>query len=113
VTRAAEVVRLSRRHQIPVERLQSTQAELASLRRQVLEMAMPSSAFGPTTVALLRELHNGDAMELAAMAEEQAQAYRTWAQRLRAVMDGIGTGQGLSAHGRSRPLSKRIPLLMP
>ena len=113
VTRAVEVVRLSRRHQIPVERLQSTQAELASLRRQVLEMAMPSSAFGPTTVALLRELHNGDAMELAAMAEEQAQAYRTWAQRLRAVMDGIGTGQGLSAHGRSRPLSKRIPLLMP
>lgn len=113
MTRVAEVGRLSKRHPIPVERLQSTQAELGSLRRQALEMAMPSSAFGPSTVALLRELHNGDAMELSAMAEEQAQAYRTWAQRLRAVMDRIGMGQGLSAHGRSRPLSKRIPLLMP
>jgi hypothetical protein len=74
---------------------------------------MPSSAFGPTTVALLRELRNGDAMELSAMAQEQAQAYRTWAQRLRTVMDWIDANQSRCAHGRPRPLSKTIPLLMP
>ena len=111
--RTAEVARLSKRHPIPVERLQSTQAELALLRRQVLETAMPSSAFGPITVALLRELRNGDAMELSAMAQEQAQAYRTWAQRLRAVMDRLDMSQGLSAQGTARPIMKRIPLLMP
>lgn len=111
--RTAEVARLSRRHPIPVERLQSAQAEVALLRRQVLEMAMPSSAFGPITVALLRELGNGDAMELSAMAQEQAQAYRTWAQRLQAVTNRLDTSQGLSAQGTARPISKRIPLLMP
>ena len=113
LTRAAEVVRLSRRHPMPVARLQSTQSELASLRGQILKKAMPSSAFGPTTVALLREIRNGDAMELSAMAQEQAQAYRTWAQRLRAVMDRLETSQGHSVHGRPRPVSKKIPLLMP
>ncbi|HKN86945.1 MAG TPA: glycosyltransferase family 9 protein [Nitrospiraceae bacterium] len=113
LTRTAEVARLSRRRPIPVERLQSTQAELALLRRQVLEMTMSSSAFGPITVALLRELGNGDAMELSAMAQEQARAYRIWAQRLRGVMDYLDTSQGLSAQGRARPLSERIPLLMP
>lgn len=113
LARAAEVLRLSRRHPIPVEKLQATQAELAFLRGQALELAMPSSAFGPSAVALLRELRNGDAMELSVMAQEQAQAYRTWAQRLRAVMDRLNTCQGLAAHDRPHPLSNRIPLLMP
>jgi ADP-heptose:LPS heptosyltransferase len=113
LTRAAEVVRLSERYPVPVKKLQATQAQLASHRRQALELAMPSSAFGPTTVALLRELRNGDAMELSAMAQEQARAYRTWAQRLRTVMDWIDASPGRAAHGRPRPLSKNIPLLMP
>ncbi len=113
LTKAAELVRLSQRHPLPVEGLQSTQTEVMSVRQRVPDLAMPSSAFGPTTVALLRELHNGDAMELSAMAEQHVQAYRTWAQRMRAVMDRMDIGQSISAQGRSRTLSQRIPLLMP
>jgi len=113
LTRAAEVVRLSKRHPIPVKTLQSTQSELASLRGRALEMAMPSPAFGPSTIALLRELRNGDAMELSTMASEQAQAYRTWAQRLRAVMDRLNMNLDPTPPSMARSVSNSIPLLMP
>lgn len=113
LTTAAEVDHLSRRRPIPVEKLQSSQAKLASLRQHALEIAMPSSAFGPLTVALLRQLRNGDAMELSTMAREQTQAYRTWAQRLRAVMSRLDASQDGASDDRPRSLSKMIPLPTP
>jgi hypothetical protein len=76
-------------------------------------MAVPSPAFGPTTVALMRELHNGDGMELSMMAEQQAAAYRTWSHRLCTVMEQLDAHQSMYFRKRILSSSTDIPLLMP
>jgi ADP-heptose:LPS heptosyltransferase len=111
VERSADLARLSRRHPVPVERLKSAQACVADSRQRTLSMAMPSPAFGPTTVALLRELQNGEAMDLSAMAEQQAGAYRTWGHRIRSVMDRLNSAA--TTRPKSAAPSLRMPLLMP
>jgi ADP-heptose:LPS heptosyltransferase len=93
VKRTGDLVRLCKRRPLQVQSLQSVQAEVARARRCALEMAVPSPAFGPTTVALLRELQNGEGMELSMMAEQQASAYRTWNHRIRTVMDQLNSYQ--------------------
>ena len=113
VARTADLVHLSRRHPLPVDRLKSAQAEVADARRRALEISMPSPAFGPTAVALLRELQNADGMELPVMAQQQATAYRMWGRRVRAVMEQLDSYQSISSQRRVRSASTRIPLLMP
>lgn len=113
VQRTADLVRFSRQRPLPVGTLKSAQAEVTEMRRRALEMAIPSPAFGPTTVALLRELQNGEAMELRVMAEQQARAYHTWSRRLHAVMEQLDALHSISSRRRTRSPSTRIPLLMP
>ena len=112
VKRTADLVRFTKRNPLPIETLKSAQAEVAEVRLQALDMTMPSPAFGPTTVALLRELQNGDGMELSMMAEQQATAYRTWGHRVKSVMDRLDTLQKMQSKRRvSR--ADEVPLLMP
>lgn len=113
VERTADLVQLSRRHPLPVERLKSAQHEVGCAHRRALALAMPSPAFGPTTVALLRELHNGDGMALSIMAEQQAAAYRTWSHRIRSVMVRLDVRCAVHPRGTVRSAATRIPLLMP
>jgi hypothetical protein len=113
VERTADLARLSRRRPLPVERLKSAQAHVSASRQRALDMALPSPAFGPTAVALLRELHNGDAMELSSMAIQQATTYRTWSERMRSVMDRLDAWQAIQTNGTRSSTSTRIPLLMP
>lgn len=113
VQRTADLVRLSTHRPLPVAQLQSAQEEVTSMRRSALEMAMPSAAFGPTTVALLRELQNGDGMELSVMAAQQAVAYRTWSHRLHSIMEQLSSQQAILPRRNRHSTSTRIPLLMP
>jgi ADP-heptose:LPS heptosyltransferase len=113
IKRTADLVHLCKCRPLPVQTLQSAQAEVAGARRCVLEMAVPSPAFGPTTVALLRELQNGDGMELRVMAEQQATAYRIWGSRLRAVMEQLDAHQSISSRRSMQPPSMHRALLMP
>jgi ADP-heptose:LPS heptosyltransferase len=112
VKRTGDLVRFCTRRPLQVRTLQSAQAEVADARRCALDLAVPSSAFGPTTVALLRELQNGDGMELSIMAEQQATAYRTWGHRLRTVMEQLDSHQ-FYPHKSAWPDSTRLPLLRP
>lgn len=113
IERTADLVRLSSRRPLPVARLKSIQEDVARMRQCAIEMAMPSAAFGPTTVALLRELQNGDGMELSIMAEQQAVAYRTWSHRLHSVMERVSSQQAIVPRRTLHSVSTRIPLLMP
>jgi ADP-heptose:LPS heptosyltransferase len=113
VKRSHDLVQLCKHRPLPVQILQSTLAEVAGARRCALEEAVPSPAFGPTTVALLRELQNGDGMELSIMAEQQASAYQTWSDRLRMVVEQLDSHLSISPRRRVLSASTRIPLLMP
>ncbi|MDQ6734621.1 MAG: glycosyltransferase family 9 protein [Nitrospirota bacterium] len=113
VQRTTELARLTRQHPLPVAHLKSGQSNVSDSRQRALEIAMPSSAFGPITVALLRELHNGEAMELTCMADHQAAAYRTWSQRIRSVMDCLDCEPMRQSRPTMPSASVRIPLLMP
>jgi ADP-heptose:LPS heptosyltransferase len=113
IDRTADLVHLCKRRPLPVQTIQAAQADVGRARRYILEMAVPSPAFGPTTVALLRELENGDGMELPVMAEQQATAYRIWGSRLRAVMEQLDAYQSISSRRRVQPTSMHRALLIP
>ncbi len=113
VKQTDDLVHLCRRRPVPVQKLHAGQAEVAAARRCALDMAVPSPAFGPTTVALMRELHNGDEMELSMMAEQQAAAYRTWSHRLRTVIEQFDSHQSMHPRKQVLSASTGIPLVMP
>lgn len=104
VKRSANLVQLSRQYPLPTQTLQSAQAEVAKDRLQALEMTVVSPAFGPTTVALLRELQNGDGIGLVMMAEQQATAYRRWRHRVGSVADRLHALQAMQTGRLERPL---------
>jgi hypothetical protein len=43
---------------------------------------MAYSATGPATVAMIRDIHNDDAVDLTILADRHVQAYRRWQQRI-------------------------------
>jgi hypothetical protein len=58
---------------------------MRELRRRAVTLAAESLAFGPATVAFVRETCNGEALTLAAMASDHLRAYRTWQRRVQEV----------------------------
>jgi ADP-heptose:LPS heptosyltransferase len=79
---AMEIVDLTKRHPLPVAMLQREQALLRQEREQLLPRMMAYSATGPATVAMIRDIHNDDAIDLTVLAERHVQAYRRWRQRI-------------------------------
>ncbi|HSS29409.1 MAG TPA: glycosyltransferase family 9 protein [Nitrospiraceae bacterium] len=80
--RAMHIVGLTKRHPLPVATLQREQALLRQEREQLLPRMMAYSATGPATVAMIRDIHNDDAVDLTMLADRHVQAYRRWQQRI-------------------------------
>ena len=80
--RAMHIVGLTKRHPLPVSTLQREQALLRQEREQLLPRMMAYSATGPATVAMIRDIHNDDAVDLTMLADRHVQAYRRWQQRI-------------------------------
>ncbi|HSL04178.1 MAG TPA: glycosyltransferase family 9 protein [Nitrospiraceae bacterium] len=79
---ARHIATLTRRHPLPVSTLQREQALLRQGREQLLPRMMAYSATGPSTVAMIRDIHNDDIVGLAMLADRQVKAYRRWQQRV-------------------------------
>ena len=80
--RAQHIVALTRRHPLPVLTLQREQELLRQEREQLLPRMMAHSATGPTTVAMIRDIHNDDAVDLTMLADRHVKAYQYWQQRI-------------------------------
>jgi ADP-heptose:LPS heptosyltransferase len=80
--RARHIVALTRRHPLPVSILQREQALLRREREQLLPRMMAHSATGPATVAMIRDIHNDDAVSLTMLADRHVKAYRRWQERI-------------------------------
>jgi ADP-heptose:LPS heptosyltransferase len=80
--RAMHIVGLTKRHPLPVSTLQREQVLLRQEREQLLPRMMAYSATGPATVAMIRDIHNDDAVDLTMLADRHVQAYRRWQQRI-------------------------------
>ena len=80
--RACHVAALTRRHPLPVSTLQREQSLLRQEREQLLPRMMAHSATGPATVAMIRDIHNDDAVGLTMLADRHVKAYRRWQQRI-------------------------------
>jgi ADP-heptose:LPS heptosyltransferase len=79
---ARHIVELTRRHPLPVAKLQREQALLRQEREQLLLRMMAHSATGPATVAMIRDIHNDDVVGLTMLADRHMKAYRRWQQRI-------------------------------
>ncbi|RPH78842.1 MAG: hypothetical protein EHM80_09295, partial [Nitrospiraceae bacterium] len=79
---ARHIAALTRRHPLPVSTLQREQARLRQEREQLLPRMMAHSVTGPSTVAMIRDIHNDDVVGLRALADQHVQAYRRWKQRV-------------------------------
>ncbi|THJ12748.1 MAG: glycosyltransferase family 9 protein [Nitrospira sp. CG24C] len=79
---ARYIAALTRRHPLPVSVLQREQALLRQEREQLLPRMMAHSVTGPSTVAMIRDIHNDDVVGLTMLADRHMQAYRRWQQRI-------------------------------
>ena len=70
-----------------------------------MPVTMASPAFGPITVALVRELAQCEVTDVTIIADRQAQAYRRWKTRMDTVMDRLQRGQ----QQRERPRASVYP----
>jgi hypothetical protein len=80
--RARHIATLTRRHPLPVSLLQRGQALLRQEREQLLPRMMAHSATGPSTVAMIRDIHNDDVVGLTMLADRHTKAYQRWQQRI-------------------------------
>jgi hypothetical protein len=67
--------------------LQREQALLRQERENHLPRMMAHSATGPATVAMIRDIHNDGARDLAILADQHVNAYRRWQQRILRVQE--------------------------
>jgi ADP-heptose:LPS heptosyltransferase len=79
---ARHIAALTRRHPLPVSILQQEQALLRREREELLPRMMTYSATSPATVAMIRDIHNDDAVGLTMLADRHVTAYRRWQQRI-------------------------------
>ena len=54
-----------------------------------MPVTMASPAFGPITVALVRELAQCEVTDVTIVADRQAQAYRMWKTRMEQVLERL------------------------
>jgi ADP-heptose:LPS heptosyltransferase len=100
VVRLAErLVEVHRQNPAAASDLKTVQTALVSVRRQAMQSAMASPAFGPITTALLRSLYDGRVLDVAKRLYWQAQAYRTWRRRIHEVMNRLRIERGTREGG--------------
>jgi ADP-heptose:LPS heptosyltransferase len=79
---ARHMAALTRRVPLPVSILQREQALLCQERERLLPRMMAHSVTGPTTVAMIRDIHNDDVVGLTMLADRHMKAYRRWHERI-------------------------------
>lgn len=97
---ARHIVALTRRHPLPVAVLQQEQERLRQEREQLLPRMMAHSVTGPSTVAMIRDIHNDDVVGLTMLANRQVNAYRRWQQRVVRVQQCFSVVSGLKRKRR-------------
>ena len=100
---AMHIVGLTKRHPLPVSHLQREQALLRQEREQLLPRMMAHSVTGPATVAMIRDIHNDDAVDLTMLADRHVEAYRRWRQRIVRARE-LFSAAPTPIEKRSRPL---------
>lgn len=90
---AKQIAEGSRQQPMPLSTLKERQTELTEIRNRTMLVAMASLAFGPITVALVRELAQCEVTDVTIIADRQAQAYRMWKTRIEQVMERLQRGQ--------------------
>ena len=89
VQQAERLASLCHQPTVTAEELKAAQDQLIAVRQVAMPMAIPTSAFGPITTALLRDLYDGRVLDTRTRAEQQAQAYRTLKARMYDVMEQL------------------------
>lgn len=85
VVKQAEILAQLAGQGADIEAVRDAQTALAGRRQQVLVAAMQSLAFGPATVAFMRDLYNSEAMGVT----KTLPIYRNWQSRLHAVIQEL------------------------
>jgi ADP-heptose:LPS heptosyltransferase len=83
------VLQFCKQHPIPVMQLKEAQHHLKCGTLAMKELARPSLAFGPLTVAFIRETFNLEGHTLISMAEEYATAYQVLRNRARLTFEQL------------------------
>ncbi|MEW6248551.1 MAG: glycosyltransferase family 9 protein [Nitrospirota bacterium] len=91
VAEAEKLAQLSRQCPLPVKSLKEAQARFGEARQHAVRVAASSPAFGPPTVAFLREASNAEDEGLPALALAQLRACRVWRKRLAEVACLLGS----------------------
>ncbi len=103
---ARHIATLTRRHPLPVATLQREQALLRQEREQLLPRMMAHSVTGPTTVAMIRDIHNDDVVGLTRLADRHMMAYRRWQQRIARAGSLLSAAPAQSEAGR-----RQLPMI--
>ena len=103
---ARHIAELTRRHPLPVSILQREQTLLCQEREQLLPRMMAHSVTGPATVAMIRDIHNDDAVGLTMLADRHVKAYRRWQQRIARTRELI-----LAAPAQIEKRQRSLPMM--
>jgi ADP-heptose:LPS heptosyltransferase len=90
--RARHIAELTRRHPLPVAMLQREQTRLRQERELLLPRMMAYPVTGPSTVAMIRDIHNDDVSGLTMLAERHVKAYQCWEQRIARARKLLSSG---------------------
>jgi len=101
--RARHIATLTRRRPIPASMLQREQGLLRQERENLLPRMMAHLATGPATVAMIRDIHNDSASDLAILADQHVKVYRRWQQRIAKARSLLSSAPA-KIETRQRPL---------
>jgi len=95
VAQAAQLVHLTQQG-VPLPALEPATAALGDTHRRLISVTTPAAAFGPLTVALNRDLQNGQVTTVKDLARQHLSAYQTFRTRARAVIEQLTGGRDVS-----------------
>jgi ADP-heptose:LPS heptosyltransferase len=93
VAQAAHLVHLTHQ-EVPLQALKPATAALGDTHRRLVSVTTPSSAFGPLTVALMRDLQNRQVTTVKDLARQHLSAYQTFRTRAHAVIGHLTGRRG-------------------
>ncbi len=93
VAQAAHLVHLTQQ-EVPLAALKPATDALGDTHGRLVSVTMPAAAFGPLTVALNRDLQNGQMITVKDLARQHLSAYQTFLTRAHSVIEQLTGGQG-------------------
>ncbi len=107
VSKAEELVRLTKQRPVPVTALQQMQLREHMDRQKIVALSMQRPATASLAVSLVRDTHGDDGHDLTGMAQSRLATYRRWQRRLQSVATQFRSLRKPDLrvnHGVSRPL---------